>query len=337
MVGLYIFINRVIDLMMAPFNGMHPLVPLGLWSVIVGVAAMIIYTYTSKQDGIKDAKERTKGHFFGVWLYIDDAAVIARAQAMIMWNALRYMGYALPPLAIMIVIFFPLFANFETRYAMAPVEIGSNVLVKVRLTGHSEGWEDKVSLDLPDGVIVKPLATKLARPTTLQRLIETRTCSEMGHRLIMQLQREDGQNPNPASTRLASITPGEYVAKYRDRMPSKITLKAYTDRFGGLRGLNDGDANAKGIYKIRSRAEHHIYEHSRVRDFVASINRARRADTARSLKAAGDLMYASHWSHSQRCGIGGVESDRLATAIRGHGEQAGLFGEIGRASCRERV
>ena len=182
------------------------------------------------------------------------------------------------------------------------------------------------TLDLPDGVIVKALATRLARPTTRQRLIETRTCSEMGHRLIMQLQEEDGQSPNPSSTRLASITPGEYVAKYRDRMPSKITRKAFVTRFGNLRGLEDGAVNAKGIYKIRSRAEHHIYENRRVHDFVTSINRARRADAAQSLKAAGELMYASHWSHSQRCGIGGVETDRLVNAIRRRGPEAGLFG-----------
>ncbi len=179
---------------------------------------------------------------------------------------------------------------------------------------------------MPDGVIVRALATHLARPTTRQRLIETRTCSEMGHRLIMQLQEEDGQSPNPASARLASITPGEYVSRFRDRMPSKITRKAFVTRFGNLRGLEDGDCNAKTIYKIRSRAEHHIYENRRVHDFVTSINRARRADTALSLKAAGELMYASHWSHSQRCGIGGVETDRLVNAIRRRGPEEGMFG-----------
>jgi len=183
-----------------------------------------------------------------------------------------------------------------------------------------------VTLDLPEGVIVKALATRLARPTTRQRLIETRTCSEMGHRLIMRLQEEDGQSQHPSAARLASITPGEYVARYRDRMPSKITHDAFVNRFGILRGLEDGHVNPKGIYKIRSRAEHHIYENRRVHDFVTSINRARRADRAQSLQIAGELMYASHWSHSQRCGIGGVETDRLVNAIRGHGPAAGLFG-----------
>jgi hypothetical protein len=153
MVSLYIYINKIIDLLMRPMEGLHPLVPLALWSVIVGVVAMIIYKYTSNQDGIHDAKEKIKGHFYEVWLYIDDAAVIARAQLLIMLNALRYLGYALPPLVIMIVIFFPLFANFETRYAMRPVAPGDDVLVKLRLTGHFDGWQD-VKLDLQEGVAI---------------------------------------------------------------------------------------------------------------------------------------------------------------------------------------
>jgi len=37
-------------------------------------------------------------------------------------------------------------------------------------------------------------------------------------------------------------------------------------------------------------------------------------------------MYASHWSHSQRCGIGGVEPDLLTSAIRKQAPSAGLYG-----------
>lgn len=152
MVNLWVLINRAVDLVMAPFSGMHPMWPLTIWSVIMGVTAMIIYKYTSNQDGIIDAKEKIKGHFFEVWLYIDDAAVIAKAQVNILWNALRYLGYAMPPLVIMIVLFFPLFSNFETRYAMRPVRQGEDVLVKVKLSEKWNGWEDKVRLELPDGI-----------------------------------------------------------------------------------------------------------------------------------------------------------------------------------------
>ena len=93
MVSVYIAINRVIDAIMGPMEKLPPLVPLVLWSVVVGVIAMVIYKYASSQAAIKDAKDRIKGHFFEVWLYIDDAPVIARSQAKIMWNALRNRGF----------------------------------------------------------------------------------------------------------------------------------------------------------------------------------------------------------------------------------------------------
>ncbi|MCG8407122.1 MAG: hypothetical protein MI923_18145 [Phycisphaerales bacterium] len=182
------------------------------------------------------------------------------------------------------------------------------------------------TLEMPEGITVQAVSTSLSRPTESQRLIETRLCSEMGHRMIVDLQQQDGMQLDPNNSRLSAITPTEYVERYRDRMPSKITWQAFVDRFGKLRGLEDRQDKPKSIYKIRSRAEHHIYENRRVHDFVTNLVRSRRNNSVETLVSAGELMYASHWSHSQRCGIGGVETDRLVNFIRGHGPKAGLFG-----------
>jgi L-arabinokinase len=37
-------------------------------------------------------------------------------------------------------------------------------------------------------------------------------------------------------------------------------------------------------------------------------------------------MYASHWSYSQRCGIGGAEADRITQSVRRRGPADGLYG-----------
>jgi galactokinase len=180
-------------------------------------------------------------------------------------------------------------------------------------------------LEMPPGVVVVGARTRLARPTTLERLVETRACTEMGRRMIMDLQRLDGAQVDDATARLSAVTPTEYVDRYRDRLPSKITGKAFLARFGEVRGL-DGRLEPTETYKVRSRAEHHIYENKRVHDFAAEISRARRSGSTESLVRAGELMYASHWSHSQRCGIGGVEPDLLTSAIRKQAPSAGLYG-----------
>jgi len=180
------------------------------------------------------------------------------------------------------------------------------------------------TLELPPGIIVMAAKTRLARPTTSERLIETRICAEMGHRMITDLVRRDGQLKDGMEIRLSSIAPSEYTQRYRDRLPNKITASAFTRQYGELRGLN-GSADGKTAFKIRSRSEHIIYEHRRVQDFVSALMKARRGD-APSLVKAGELMYASHWSHSQRCGIGGVETDKFVNCVRALGPPAGLFG-----------
>jgi L-arabinokinase len=180
-------------------------------------------------------------------------------------------------------------------------------------------------LELPPGIMVLGARTRLTRPTSADRLIETCTCTEMGRRMIIDLQRRDGEAVNEAAARLSAISPTEYVERYRDRLPSKITGKAFVAKFGALRGLN-GQLDPDEVYKVRSRAEHHIYENRRVQEFAAGITRARRTGSVEALAQAGELMYASHWSHSQRCGIGGVEPDQLVAGIRKHGHAAGLFG-----------
>ncbi|OWY71720.1 hypothetical protein B7486_08610 [cyanobacterium TDX16] len=180
-------------------------------------------------------------------------------------------------------------------------------------------------LPLPDGITIAAVRTVLGRPTTLDRIVETRTCAEMGARMILDLRRQDAPALDAKGIHLAAISPSDYVDRYRDRLPSKITAKAFVSRFGDIRGLN-GQADGKSVFKVRSRAEHHIYENRRVHDFATNIARARRLGAAEALVHAGELMYASHWSHSQRCGIGGVEADKLVGAIRRRGAPEGLYG-----------
>lgn len=180
-------------------------------------------------------------------------------------------------------------------------------------------------LPMPPGISVIAARTHLSRPTTFERILETRACTAMSQKVIGDLLQKDGIKKQAPLGVLAAISPTEYTETIRDRIPSKITGKAFVAKFGELRGLN-GTLIPEETYKIRSRAEHHIYENKRVNEFVSALVRARRTMSIDTLRDAGELMYASHWSHSQRCGIGGVETDRIVTAIRKQGIPMGLFG-----------
>jgi galactokinase len=181
-------------------------------------------------------------------------------------------------------------------------------------------------LALPNGVVLTVVRTQLGRPTKRERLLETKLCAEMGERMIHELRARDGMTPEKAKAPLAMIPPADYVENYRNRLPLKITAKAFTASFGTFSGLDGGEANGKAVYKVRSRLEHHIYENQRVQEFVSFIGQARRTGAVSQMNEAGERMYASHWSYSQRCGIGGAEADRITQAVRRRDPADGLFG-----------
>jgi len=181
------------------------------------------------------------------------------------------------------------------------------------------------ALELPEGVTIAALDAEVGRPVAAQRHHDSRVAAMMGHTIIRELIRADGRKDNIDASHLAGITPADFVERFRNRMPTKLTGKAFHDRHGKL----DHDTLAVDparIYKVRSRAEHIIYENKRVHEFASYVSKARRTGDEADLATAGDLMYASHWSHSQRCGVGTLETDLIIAALRERGPARGFFG-----------
>lgn len=179
-------------------------------------------------------------------------------------------------------------------------------------------------VDLPHGVILVAIETHPARPILRERVAESHVAAMMGHRIIQELLRQDGKSGDATAGFLVNISPNDYVESIRNRLNAKISGRLFLERFGG------GDAfravNPAAIYKPRSRAEHHIYENQRVHEFASCLLRMKRSPNDKPLVDAGELMYASHWSHSQRCGLGSVETDVVSKLVRDAGPTAGLYG-----------
>jgi L-arabinokinase len=123
----------------------------------------------------------------------------------------------------------------------------------------------------------------------------------------------------------AAVNPTDYVAKFRNDLPVKMKGSEFLEQYGQPDGL-DAPIDPHHIYKVRSRTEHHIYENDRAHRFNDRLSRLRRTGERDVLVEAGDLMYASHWSYSQRCGLGNLETDVLVTEIRRRGPDRGLYG-----------
>jgi L-arabinokinase len=180
---------------------------------------------------------------------------------------------------------------------------------------------------LPKGVKMIGIDTGPRLPIYKKRYNDNRVASLMGHFLIEQMIKLNGQEESQdiEGGYLANIPPHEYVRQFRNELPVKLIGKDFIDHFGQPEEL-DITIKPGETYKVRSRTEHHIYENDRTHRFIERLSRARRTGERDALVEAGELMYASHWSYSQRCGMGSIHSDLLVNEIRDRGPARGLYG-----------
>ena len=216
----------------------------------------------------------------------------------------------------------------ENNWLLTPVGIGDavcalvgepQILAEIRCDPFTLAG----SITLPRDLEVRGIDCGVVHPDSKRRYERVRTAAFMGQALInLILEHEE---PGRACAYLSRITAADYVDRFRNRLPTKLKGQEYVERFGKLDDpLTRVDPGF--TYKIRSRTEHHIYEHTRSCQFVEGLSRALRNRDERALGEVGELMYASHWSYGQRCGLGSVETDLLVNLIRDHGCGAGVYG-----------
>ncbi len=185
-------------------------------------------------------------------------------------------------------------------------------------------FEVSEPLALPESVTFVGIDCGARHATANDKYIHARTTTLMGREIIRRLIANNNGGANWQGY-LASVSISDYVDHFRDKLPTKLKGSLFLERFGELED-EFAAISASSVYKVRSRAEHHIYEDDRVRQFVERLTRANRIGDEKAVVEAGELMYASHWSYGQRCGLGSIETDLLVNLIRAQGLEKGIYG-----------
>ncbi|MCP4251445.1 MAG: hypothetical protein GY778_30790 [bacterium] len=180
-------------------------------------------------------------------------------------------------------------------------------------------------LPLPEAIALTGVDCGARHPLAQQKYIDTRVATFMGREIVNRIVAVEPNIRPGWQGYLCQLTLSDYVERLRDRLPTKIKGRDFLDRFDDTGdGMTAVDPDK--TYKVRSRTEHHIYENTRAHQFAERLSRAARSPDQNAVTEAGELMYASHWSYGQRCGLGGIETDRLVNLLRAEGPAAGILG-----------
>lgn len=153
-------VGNVIELLLAPFEAMHPIVGLAVVSLVTGVVMLVIFKATSSQRRIAEVKRKIHAGFFEIRLFNDDPRAIFKAQAAILRHNLHYLALALVPMIFIMLPLVLVLGQLHFRYGYGGLEPSADTVFTVRL---GEEWRDQhsnverppVRIDVPEGLQVE--------------------------------------------------------------------------------------------------------------------------------------------------------------------------------------
>ena len=84
-------LNRVFDLLLAPFRGLPPVAGLLVLSLLTSIGMLLLFKVTSNQDRLSVVKRRMQAGIYEIRLFKDDLRAIFRSQMEITGHTLNYL------------------------------------------------------------------------------------------------------------------------------------------------------------------------------------------------------------------------------------------------------
>jgi len=127
------FFGKIFEFIFFPFRNMSPWVGMILISFLTALMMLLIYRFTSNQEGIRKVKNKIKAHLLELRLFKDSLALSLKAQGNILLSNLRYIRYSGKPLLVMIIPLILILIQLNLWYGYQSLKPGEETIIKVKL------------------------------------------------------------------------------------------------------------------------------------------------------------------------------------------------------------
>ena len=119
--------SSIFDVLLTPFELLGPEISLILVSGLFGILALLVFKQISWQAGIKQTKDKIKGHMIAIRLYQDDLAVVGASVVKVLLRNIQYLSLNFLPIVPLMPPFLLVAAQLVVRYAFDPVPVTASV------------------------------------------------------------------------------------------------------------------------------------------------------------------------------------------------------------------
>jgi uncharacterized membrane protein (DUF106 family) len=147
-------LGGIFNILMFPFQGLHPAWGMVWISALSGLLIIVIYKHVSNQAGIRRIKKKLKAHFYELRLFKDNLRFTLAAQKDLFVANMRYLGYAFKPMLFLIIPIVLIILYLGLRYEYRGVETGEQVILSATFEDNVDIIKTEIALEVPAGVEV---------------------------------------------------------------------------------------------------------------------------------------------------------------------------------------
>jgi hypothetical protein len=125
--------NACASVLLAPLAMLPGWLSATLVAAVSGVLMLVVFKYTSNQQGIKRARATIKANLLALSLFKDSAAVTVRSQGRILVGAGTLLLLAIVPMLVMLVPMSLVIGQLALWYQARPLRIGEETVVTMKL------------------------------------------------------------------------------------------------------------------------------------------------------------------------------------------------------------
>ena len=140
---------------MSPWFGMI------LISFLTALLMLLVYRFTSNQQGIKQVKNKIKAHLLELWLFRDSLRLTLKAQGNILRHNLKYIGYASKPLLMMIIPLILILSQLNLWFGYQALDPGEKTILKVKLKESQSLLDINLSVEPSSGFDIETLPIRI--------------------------------------------------------------------------------------------------------------------------------------------------------------------------------
>lgn len=148
-------LDKVFDGLFLPLGLIGPVLAMVVISFLTGLLMLVVFRWTSNQDGIRRTKTLIKAHLLEIRLYKDNLGQSLKAQGRVLAANVRYIAHALRPMLVMIVPVMLILFQLNLRFGVRALTPGESALLKVRFTDTTKPEEMDITLQVPPGVVLE--------------------------------------------------------------------------------------------------------------------------------------------------------------------------------------